>query len=643
MSWEVSSMQSKRSFFNTTLFRKNLSRSWPLWGILSLVGALVPLYMLLELLQYRNFHNTYIDPNVFAEALYSSLTIFAPGFTAAYALLCALLVWGYLYNARSVGLFHALPVDRTCLFVTNTLSGLAMILIPYAIVGVLICLLAAGWGFFHLVAVLNTILGVVLLAAAFFGLATLCAMLTGHGVMLPVLYILANILAPLLELLVYYLAGQFMTGIGMEQPSLVFSPMFEIYSKFHLRYEYNDSGLTAIRGVPMLTGLWVVALYALAGLAMLALAWFLYKKRHSECAGDVVAFRWMQPVFRYGIALLSALTLGQLLYELLWHELFQRGKYADVLPMFVCTALTGLLGYYAASMLLAKSKRVFRGSLKGVGIVCAGAAALMLLVSVDVLGIERRVPALDEIASVTLSDHGDIVGEFDPAENPEQVEAIRSFHQAVISDRDYIRSYTPRWDPAGGEKTVNHIIHVDYRLRNGTTVRRVYDLWFKESRAAQAGTYENELIRFYEDPEVLRRSVMIPVRASISEIDIYNGYASNGYLSTTDRSSDSRAIYDALLRDADEGNIVPAMEVLSYRYHRGDSISIGLNYRVPDSTQSGDWAYGYKNIALYPEMTNTVDILVELGYMTEDDVERWRQEYESNTGAEFQTETVEIW
>ena len=55
-------------------------------------------------------------------------------------------VWGYLYNSRSVGLMHTLPVDRTGLFVTNTLSGLAMMLIPYAVVGAFSCLIALFWG-----------------------------------------------------------------------------------------------------------------------------------------------------------------------------------------------------------------------------------------------------------------------------------------------------------------------------------------------------------------------------------------------------------------------------------------------------------------------------------------------------------------
>ena len=52
---------------------------------------------------------------------------------------------------------------------------------------------------------------------------------------------------------------------------------------------------------------------------------FLYQKRHSESAGDVVAFQWLRPVFRYGSALLGGLTVGRLLFEVFWETLFQRG------------------------------------------------------------------------------------------------------------------------------------------------------------------------------------------------------------------------------------------------------------------------------------------------------------------------------
>ena len=44
-------MQSKTSFFNGTLFRKNLTRFWPLWGLASFLAALFPLALLVKVLR----------------------------------------------------------------------------------------------------------------------------------------------------------------------------------------------------------------------------------------------------------------------------------------------------------------------------------------------------------------------------------------------------------------------------------------------------------------------------------------------------------------------------------------------------------------------------------------------------------------
>lgn len=639
MSWEVSSMPSKRSFFNRTLFRKNLSRSWPLWGLLSIAGAMVPLYILLELIQAPRGSLDPV-PADFAAALYQAVTIFAPGFTAAYAILCAMLVWGYLYNPRSVSLFHSLPVDRTCLFVTNAISGLTMIAIPYAVTGLLLCLLAVCWGFFHLAAAVNTILAVILLALTFFGLATLCAMLTGNIFALPAFYLLVNFLSPILESLIFNMAQQFLVGVGSAANRFnALSPIVQIYTSFTASFErYTPDG----DQTAALRGLWVVALYALAGAAMLALAWFLYQRRHSERAGDVVAFRWLRPVFRYGVALLSGLTVGRLLYYLLWESLFQKGSYADVLPLFVCVALGGLLGFYAASMLLEKTRRVFRGSLLGAGIVCAGAAVLCLLVSVDVFGVERRVPEMDEIKSVQLEDRSILSGPFDPEEDPEQVEAIRAFHQALVKDRNYIRSYHPDWDHEEG-KAFSHYIWLTYELTDGTTLSRQYDLWLTEDRVETAGTYDNLLAAFYQDPEVRRCDVTIPENTDVSSIDVFSDYMEDGVYSvnTNDRDpKDAKTLYAALQQDADEGNI-PAKDVLLNYNRQTSTLWFNIEYRVPLSPWDGSWTYRYKDVYIHPQMKNTVEALIALGYLTEEDASRWAEDYERDrSGYLIETESV---
>ncbi|MFR6041857.1 MAG: hypothetical protein ACLUHL_10840 [Dysosmobacter welbionis] len=203
-------MQSKRSFFNRALFRKNLGRFWPLWGGASLAGSLAPLYLLLSLLSSPR---SVPEPEDFTRLLYMTAVAVVPALTLCYAIVVAMVVWSYLYSARSVGLMHTLPIDRTGLFVTNTLSGLAMMLIPYAIVGGLLCLIALCWGFFDLMAVMNTVLAVLLMTVLFFGFATLCAMVTGHLLALPAFYFLLNFLAPALDGLVTGFAREFLLGV----------------------------------------------------------------------------------------------------------------------------------------------------------------------------------------------------------------------------------------------------------------------------------------------------------------------------------------------------------------------------------------------------------------------------------------------
>lgn len=632
MSWEVSTMPSKKSCFNRTLFRKNLSRFWPLWGIVSLVGAMFPLYLLIALLQ-RPGDVSITHPDLFIGSLYQIAAYFVPGFTCAYTILCAMAVWGYLYNARSVGMMHTLPVDRTCLFVTNTLSGLAMVLIPYAVTGGLLCLIALCWGFFDLVAVMNTVLMVLFCALLFFGMAALCAMLTGNVFVLPAFYLLANFLAIFMELLTTSLADEFLLGVGTVQDEGhigFLSPVVQLYGSVQPRIEYSSERDAIISA--RLEGLWVAALYALVGCAMLALAWFLYKRRHSESAGDVVAFRWLRPVFRYGLALLSALTVGRLLFELFWASLFQRTYYADRLPMGVCLFLGGLVGYYAASMLLEKSLRVFRGSWKGALIVAAGAAAVCLLVSVDVFGLERRVPEADEVESVVLTDRGIESG---PFQDPALVEKVLQFHRAIVADRDYIRSYNPNWDYEEG-RVFSHTILLNYRLKDGSSLTRYYSLWLTEDRVKTAGTYDNLLAAFYQDPQVRLDSVSIPAGTELNEIAVVGNYIKDYSVSTAGNSQEAKRIYAAVQQDAMEGGI-PALDVLRYRedmyYYYDRQFRLELEYLIYHDREGAYYGHS-RTVYLIPSMTHTLDTLVELGYLTEEDRAAWEQEW-----AEWQAES----
>ena len=348
-------MPSKTSYFNPALFRKNLARFWPLWGGASALGALAPLYLLAALIE-EGFFYTAGQPLEATIGYYSILAYIVPIVSLFYAALCALAVWSYLYNARSVGMLHSLPITRKGLFVTSLLSGLCMMLIPYAVTGALTVLVSLLAGIFEPAGLLVTILGVLGESLFYFSAATLIVFITGNPFAFAAFYFIFHFIAAGMEWLVSELMTEFYLGVSQAYTGVAefLSPTVFLLRKLEVFAEYQQittpGGWIENGGIQSVTLVkcWLIAVY---------------RRRRSESAGDVVAVGWMKPVFRYGVALCAALTGGTLLYAL-----FAQASYhvtARPVPFAVCMAIAGIVGYYIASMLLAKSLKVFRGSGKG--------------------------------------------------------------------------------------------------------------------------------------------------------------------------------------------------------------------------------------------------------------------------------------
>ena len=433
-------MRSKTSYFNPALFKKNLARFWPMWGGASLVGALFPLAFLTILIQnHALFGELMSDPLSITAGYYQIVAWIIPTLSLLYAALCALAAWGWLYNPRSVGLYHSLPVTRKGLFVTDFLSGMSMMLIPYAVTGGLAILVSATVGGVEPVGLGVTILSVLGMSFFFFASAMAVVFVTGNPFAFAAFYFIFHFIAAGLEWLVTMLMTIFYFGVERSYQGVVefLSPVMYLTRSLNVDTEYaqitNAGGWeeSVLTSVTLVNG-WMIAVYALAGVALLAFAWALYRRRRSESAGDVVAVGWMKPVFRYGVALCAALAGGMALYGLFFDI-----SRANPVPMAVCMALAGLVGYYIASMLLAKSLRVFRGTWKGALATLLAAVALCLAVAADPLGMERWTPEPEQAQQVRFwmsgwNGHGVNVILNDPA----AIQEVLEVHRAIVAERE---------------------------------------------------------------------------------------------------------------------------------------------------------------------------------------------------------------
>ena len=468
MRWEVRTMASGTSCFNSALYRKTLTRFWPLWTLWGVLWLL--LLPLSQLSRYFDWVREGRSDSALVENFQEILSLQEVGvwLAALVGVLAAMAVFSYLYSARSACMMHALPLRREGLFLSQYLAGLTMLVLPLAAVALVT--LAVGmavvpsWGWGQALPAVGIWLACMSGVCLFFySFACFCAMFTGQLLALPVFYAILSWLVVVINFLVTALMEQFFYGYQANYlPAWVefLTPVSLLRQACYwgVRDVYDDGALVRGLAAPQF-----VALYAGIGVVFALLALWVYRGRQVESAGDVVSVPLVRPVFKYGVALCSGLCLGVFTTQILgWYN-------TDSTPVLVvCVLLWTAAGYFAAEMLLKKSFRVLR-AWKG----CTAAVAVMVFLCAvcvfDLFGVETRVPDPDRVISMeadagmgypgdsgrltlTTSDRGII----------EQVTAL---HQAMVNERERV----------GTEAGDDYIsLRVTYRLENGSTLSRQY-------------------------------------------------------------------------------------------------------------------------------------------------------------------------
>ncbi len=495
-------MQSKTSFFNKTLYRKNLTRFAPVW-ILYTLGLLALLMICWTGTSYPQ--RLYDLAKTLATEAIQILSIANMG----YGLLAAQLLFGDLYNSRMCNALHALPMRREQWFVTNVLSGLTFSLIPTLVMALaalpllMSTIVTEAWKIaFYLLLALN------LQFLCFFGIAVFSAMCVGNRFTMVagcglvnfgagIVYAVVDLLyTPLLygvitpSRLAYYLTPVY---------NMVEAPLFEFsnYAKLMDLVETTGAAWETLSANYTLTaGWWKLLACAGAGLAMMVLALVLYRKRHLECAGDAVAFRWLVPVFQVLCSLFVMSALYGMTFSLLGSAFTEVTKY-------VLLAMGLAVGWFIGKMLIARSTRVFQ--LRNF----YGLAALALIVALsfvgtylDVLGIETRRPDPEDVESVFFESsytRGQTLTEKEDIENMLRLHELAVGGQIKGGGDLYVKGYDGHWvqvidsnqglyDPTleNPEFTYVASIGLRYQLKNGSTMARRYLIWTEQEEGTIA-------------------------------------------------------------------------------------------------------------------------------------------------------------
>lgn len=326
-------MRSAKSFFNGAIARSDLRRYWP---VLFLYVGLWLLFLPIPVWNRAAERNpALVNLTELCADTYATAVVLALIFGG----IMATAVFSYLMQTRSVGAMHALPQRRGTLFWTHFLTGWAMLAAGNLLVLAVTALAALLGGLALTPALLTWFVVATLLDLIFLALGTLCAMVTGWLLAVPVLYAAVNCLAP--------------------------------------------------------QGWRTLLIFTAVALVLTVLSRLLYGRRKSELSGDAAAFSWMRPVFRLGVGLVGGLPLGMLLYVLV-----SVGRSGDFSParLCVCMAVMGIVCYLAAAMLVGKTLRVLPKRLPGAAVTALVLVLLCVVLRADVFGYADRTPQAEDVA-----------------------------------------------------------------------------------------------------------------------------------------------------------------------------------------------------------------------------------------------------
>ena len=479
-------MNSRTSFFNKTIFFKNIVRFWPVWVCYTAIMFFTTIWQALSILFDKEMYDSVSRAESIRRYLTLNLNIPMIMFVSV---LSALLVFSYLFRERSANMMHAFPVNKKTLYVTSFISGLLFLLLPQTVIfliGIPVSI-SGGCGVYLL---LSVYLYTMAFSFIFYTIAVLCCVMSGHVVGAIFYYFAFNAVYMVVKFIVAMLAEAFCYGVVnafneifyRSTYSDVLSPVYFLYSRCTqtMNIDLNISSVSSGSGNAVnfytsdavssaFPNGGVLAVYSVAFVAIAVLGFFMYKKRHIETAGNMCAFSWMKPFTRWATAFCTggfAACFACLIIDEMAVTNRAVNSFANYIIWFVVIASAVLV---IMQMFIKRSFKVFKKKF-----LIEWLCGMVLIILIFVIGratgfgVSSFVPKASDVSKAFVV--GDYTIEVDDESGIEDVIAI---HENILKNRSENQRFVENYDY---KTDVYYYLKIAYALKNGKTVCREYEI-----------------------------------------------------------------------------------------------------------------------------------------------------------------------
>ncbi|MEW4282245.1 DUF6449 domain-containing protein [Priestia koreensis] len=373
--------------------------------------------------------------------------------------LLGLLLFRYMQTKLSADYIHSLPIKRESLYNQRIITGVVLLILPVFLTGIVFYVIGVNYKLMYITTPAHiwswiglTILFLlfVFMATVFVGIFTGITMVQGA-----------------LTYILFLLPVGITSIVAINAASLIKGIALDYYLDGTLTRDALPFARVGLLGQGTVSPT-VLITYSSLVVIFYVIGLIAYKKRAIEMSSRAISFQFFQPVFKYGVMACFTLLGGA------YFGLSQNNKLGWFLFGYV---IGSIVGYVVAEVVLQKTWRIgFRW--KGYVGFAVVAALFFAIISLDILGIEKKVPDLKNVKKVYVGedlytlkaiDNGDEAIGDDRSmvayTDPTILKHIEQLHKKLIKEASLQRGHG-----------VFDTIGIAYELKGGGRIVRLYNI-----------------------------------------------------------------------------------------------------------------------------------------------------------------------
>lgn len=442
-----------KSYFNKAIIINEMKRFYwvpLLYFFLLFISS--PLQILIEIKAYypnleenikssTRFNNNLLG---FSNPLIMLMTLIIP-------IVVALLIYRYLQSRSNSDMIHSLPIKRETLYISHAFVGALFLLVPIILTGFIITIINIVYGLdfiFTLEYLWIQIANVVIMQLVLYSITIFVGTVTGMTIPQGIITYIVLLLPIGMYQLLSYNIMLYVYGFNYEiSPNYIYilSPLVKV-----LEISWDSLNIIEFIG------------YFLFVIVVLAIGIICYKKRKLENNLQVIVFKPLNYLFKYGVTFSLMLLSGMYFY---------RVTSGDMKWVWFGYLIFGFIGYALAEAIIKKTSRIFSiENFKGFLIYSIIIVILIVGLHIDIIGFENRIPDLENIESINMQNQYRYSTNI-LLEDEENIYNMRELHKSIIDNKDEIKKINLLSEnPYESYKDFKFI----YNLENGKTFTRVY-------------------------------------------------------------------------------------------------------------------------------------------------------------------------